>query len=114
MRDLPKAAVDHALHAGAGYADARAVVRRAQTVATRNRAPDTLADGETEGIGVRVLVGGAWGFACDPRLTAEGAEAAARRAVEFARASAAHRGDGLELAPVEPARGEYSTPPGED
>jgi TldD protein len=114
MRELPATAVDHALHAGARYADARAVVRRAQTVATRNREPDTLADGETEGIGVRVLVGGAWGFACDPRLSPEGAEAAARRAVEFARASAARGGGSLELAPVEPARGEYSTPPGED
>jgi len=114
MRELPQAAVDHALHAGARYADARAVVRRSQMVATRNREPDTLADGETEGLGVRVLVGGAWGFACDPRLSPAGAEAAARRAVEFARASAARGGGSLELAPVDAAHGEYATPPGTD
>src|SRR6187401_2544876 len=107
MRDLPKAAVDHALHAGAGYADARAVVRRAQTIATRNRAPDTLAYGETEGIGVRVLVGGAWGFACDRRLDQGGAEAAASKAVAFAQA--APGGHSRELAPLEPARGEFRT-----
>jgi TldD protein len=114
MRELPETAVDHALHAGARYADARAVVRRSQVVATRNREPDTLADGETEGIGVRVLVGGAWGFACDPRLSAEGAEASARRAVEFARASARRAREDLELAPVAPAQGEYATPAGDD
>ena len=39
-----------------------------QTVATRNQRVDRLDDVESEGIGVRVLVGGAWGFACDNRL----------------------------------------------
>ncbi|MFY9578259.1 MAG: DNA gyrase modulator, partial [Gaiellaceae bacterium] len=73
MRDLCATAVDMALGAGAEYADARAVVRRNQFVTTKNGRVEQLADAESEGIGVRVLVDGAWGFACDRRLSTEGA-----------------------------------------
>ncbi len=63
VRDLCALAVDAALGAGASYADARAVVRRSQRVATKNGRVETVNDVESEGIGVRVLVGGAWGSA---------------------------------------------------
>src|SRR5689334_12089605 len=105
MRELCEQAVGAALGVGASYADARVVVRRAQVVGTRNGRVERLDDAETEGIGVRVLVGGAWGFACDRRLDSAGAEAAAARAVEFAKA--APGGHSRELAPLEPARGEF-------
>src|SRR5690242_17540871 len=86
MKDVCAAAVDRALGAGASYADARAIVRRAQAVGTRDSRVVTLNDVETQGIGVRVLVAGAWGFACDRRLDAAGAADAAARACEFAAA----------------------------
>ena len=70
----------------------RAVTRRAQHVATKNGEVESVTDGETEGVGVRVLADGAWGFACDRRLTEQGAWSAAERAVAFARASAAGPG----------------------
>ena len=108
MRDLCRAAVDAALGAGAGYADARAVLRRNQTVATKNGRVEALSDSESEGIGVRVLVGGAWGFACDRRLTCEGARDAALRACTFARAAAGRHS--RTLAPVEARSGSYRTP----
>src|SRR2546421_834135 len=107
MRELCDEAVAAALAAGASYADARVVVRRNQTVATRNQRVDRLDDTETEGLGVRVLVGGAWGFACDRRLSADGAQAAAGKACAFAKA--APGGHSRELAPLEPAQGEYRT-----
>jgi TldD protein len=100
-----------ALGSGAAYADARAVTRRVQHVATKNGEVESVSDAETEGIGVRVLVDGAWGFACDRRLSAEGAREAAARAVSFARASAGREARRrVELAPVEAATGEYETP----
>ena len=111
MRQLCALAIERAVDAGAAYADTRAVTRRSQSVATRNGEVDSVSDGETEGIGVRVLVDGAWGFACDRRLTPEGGRAAAERAVEFARASAPYgKARKLVLAPVPPASGEYTTP----
>src|SRR5205807_173524 len=85
MREVCAAAVDAATAAGAEYADARVVVKRNQLVATKNGRVERLTDSESEGVGVRVLVGGAWGFACDRRLTAEGARDAALRACGCAR-----------------------------
>ena len=108
MRDACAAAVDAAIGAGSAYADARAVVRRTQSVGTKNGRVETLTDAETEGIGVRVLVGGAWGFACDRRLSPEGGRDAALRACAFA---AAAGGNGRRaLAPLEARSGSYRTP----
>jgi TldD protein len=110
VRELCGQAIDVATGSGAGYADARAVTRRAQHVATKNGEVESVSDGETEGIGVRVLVDGAWGFACDRRLSAEGAREAAERAVAFARASASRAGRRrVELAPAPAETGEYRT-----
>jgi TldD protein len=115
MLEVCRQAVDAAAAAGAGYADARALTRRSQAVSTKNRELDSVSDGESEGIGVRVLVDGAWGFACDRRLGPEGARAAAARAVAFARASAARRGRrAVELAPAAPEQGDYRTQTGRD
>ena len=108
MRDLCQEAVDAAVGAGASYADARAIVRRAQMISTKNRAVDAVDDVESEGIGVRVLVDGAWGFACDRRLDADGARSAAERAAAFARSAPGSHA--RELAPVEPAQDSYRTP----
>ncbi len=112
MRDLCAAAVDAATGAGATYADARAVVRRAQLVTTKNGRVDQLNDAESEGVGVRVLVGGAWGFACDRRLTDDGAREAAARACAFALAAGSR--NGRALAPIEARSGTYRTPADRD
>ena len=66
-----------------------------------------MTDAESEGIGVRVLVKGAWGFACDRRLTDEGAQNAATRACTFARAAAGRHSRAL--APVEPRHGRHES-----
>ena len=109
MREACAAAVDAAVGAGADYADARAVVRRSQSVATKNGRVETLTDAETEGIGVRVLAGGAWGFASDRRLSPEGARDAALRAHGFAAAAGSAAQRTLVLSPVEARSGSYRT-----
>ncbi|MGE5273458.1 MAG: TldD/PmbA family protein [Verrucomicrobiota bacterium] len=105
MRDACAQAVDAALGAGATYADARAIVRRAQAVSTRDGRVVTLNDVESEGIGVRVLVAGSWGFASDRRLGVAGGRDAALRASAFA-AAAGRNGDRA-LAPIEARSGTY-------
>ena len=107
MQALCEAAVDAALGAGASYADARAVSLRRQLVVTKNRNVDDVSDAESEGIGVRVLVDGAWGFAADRRLDEAGAREAALRACAFAKA--APGGHERSLVSVEAQRGEYRT-----
>jgi TldD protein len=108
MRQVCEAAVDAAIGAGASYADARVVSRRAQLVATKNGQVEEISDLDSEGVGVRVLVGGVWGFACDRRATDEGARDAALRATAFARA--APGGHRRSLAPVDAHSGVYRTP----
>src|SRR5712691_184655 len=108
MRDLCAAAVDAATSAGAEYADARVVFKRNQLVGTKNGRIDQLSDSESEGIGVRVLVRGAWGFACDRRVTTDGARDAALRACAFARAAAGRHS--RRLAPIEAVTGTHRTP----
>jgi TldD protein len=106
VHDLCASAVDAARSDGAAYADARAVLRRAQSVLATNDRVDAVNDVESEGIGVRVLVDGAWGFACDRRLDEQGARAAAQRASAFARAAGGRHVNGL--APVDARSGSYS------
>jgi TldD protein len=107
VRELCEAAVEAALGAGATYADARAVVRRSQHVSTKNGKVESVVDVVSEGIGVRVLAGGAWGFACDRRLAREGALEAAARAVSFA--EAAPGAGARSLAPAARADARYRT-----
>jgi TldD protein len=107
VRDFCAAAVAAATAAGAEYADARVVLKRDQLVATKNGRVDRMADAESEGIGVRVLVNGAWGFACDRRLSDEGAREAATRACTFARAAAGKHSRAL--APLEAGQGRHES-----
>ncbi len=108
MRALAEAAVDAALGAGASYADARAVTLRRQQVVTKNLQVDDVSDSESEGIGVRVLVDGAWGFAGEGRLDETAARDAALRATAFARAAPGRHA--TSLAPLDPQSGDYRTP----
>ena len=106
MKAYCELAVEAALAAGASYADARAVLTRRQHVVTKNGQVDDLSDSESEGIGVRVLVDGAWGFAGDRRLDEAGASEAAARAAAFARAAPSN---GRRLAPVDSLQARYET-----
>jgi TldD protein len=110
MWDVAERALDEAVAAGASYADCRLVVRTVQTVEVKNGRVAQVALHDDEGVGVRVIVDGGWGFAGVDRVDARGAEDAVRRAVRIARASARLRTAPVRLTPVAPARGEYRTP----
>ena len=101
FRELAMIALDAARSAGASYADVRINRNRSQFVGTRERQITGLADSETFGFGVRVLTGGAWGFAASHDLNREEMARVARQAVAQARANATARPDPVELAPVE-------------
>jgi TldD protein len=97
---------------GGAYADARFVRQRSEYAATRNGEVDDLSHDEDEGIGVRVRVGGAWGFAATRDSSKKGAEAALARALAIARAQPS--ADPAPLAPEPPARGRHSGGEGTD
>lgn len=106
-----QAAVEAALALGAGYADARVNRLKREELVLKNGRLDRAEAPEDDGLGVRVLVDGAWGFAAAPGAGRGAARALAQRAVAAARALGTARGAPVSLVPGA-ARGaaEYATP----
>jgi TldD protein len=92
----------------ADYADARHVRSLRERIAVRDGAVHQLDSHEDEGIGVRVRVGGAWGFAAVRGNDRRDAERALEQALAVAEAQPRSRG--AELAPERAAEGSWESP----
>ena len=111
IRALVQQAVDAATAAGAGYADARISQNRVRTLSTRERRVQGIADSETMGCGVRVLVDGTWGFAATRELTGDAVARCARQAVAQAKANRRTQVAPVRLAPAAPTKdGSWRSP----
>ena len=110
MKDVANWALNVATLRGATYADARIADDRSRALATKNGKIGSASDSESQGIGVRVIADGAWGFAASDDMNREGVEAAAARAVEIAQASAKVKQRDVQLAPEEPHIAEWTSP----
>lgn len=110
MTDLVLLAIDTAKQRGASYADARLVRYRRQTIACEDQRVSQLADTEDWGIGVRVIAGGAWGFAGTSVLTPDEVQRVATEAVAIAKASATARSKPVQLAPEPVHRISFQSP----
>jgi TldD protein len=110
MLHVAKEAVEAARAAGAHYADARFVHEDSESITVRNQEMEGIDRATSEGVGVRVLVDGYWGFAATARP--EGAEIArtAALAVEIARAAARLPREPVKLTDVEPVTGTWASP----
>ncbi|MGE3887257.1 MAG: TldD/PmbA family protein [Vicinamibacterales bacterium] len=73
---------------GASYADIRVNRYRRESIATRERQVQNVSRSTSYGLGLRVLVDGAWGFAATHRVEPAAAREAADQAVAIARANA--------------------------
>jgi TldD protein len=98
MWDLATNALDTAKARGATYADVRVMHLRQRDLTTKNGEVGTLAESESIGLGIRVLAGGAWGFASTDVLTRHGVAACAAQAVTIAKASALAKREEVVLA----------------
>jgi TldD protein len=114
LRDIAERALDTAVAGHAVYADCRVVQRTVQTIVVKNGAVVGIGTSEDEGLGVRVLVDGAWGFAGSDRLDGPTVDATAERALRIARASARVQGSPVRLSPLQPVVAEYATPVEQD
>ncbi|MDR3710512.1 MAG: TldD/PmbA family protein [Capsulimonadaceae bacterium] len=107
---VASAAIDAASAAGATYADIRISRRLSQFVHAREQTPLSATDRRTHGLGVRVLAGGAWGFAASTSVTPEEGALCARRAVEIAKANSRLIETPVTLAPSTPVQAVWATP----
>lgn len=104
---LADAALNAATGAGASYCDVRIGRYLRQFVITRDAHVENVVNTESTGAGVRVIAGGAWGFAATNDLSPDGVAAAARQAAAIAKANAKFQGEPVRLAPT-PGVGEVS------
>jgi len=114
MLDVAKQAVEAAKAAGADYADGRIVADTSESITVRNQEMEGIDRSDSEGIGIRVLVNGYWGFAATARLEPEEIDRTAKLAVSIAKAASRLPMEPIRLAEVEPQTGTWHSPMQED
>ena len=107
--ELASLAVEEALKLGADYADARLEAKWAEVVTVENLELKSYRSSHTKGIGIRVLVGGCWGFASTTILEGSEVRDIARRAFKIARALAGSARE-AKLAEVEAIERAFNSP----
>src|SRR5262249_4883168 len=81
-----------------------------RALSTKNGRIGSASDGESQGIGIRAIADGAWGFAASDNLSRTAVEETAARAVEIARASARVKRHNVRMAVENPVIAEWTTP----
>jgi len=99
-KTLADAGLNAATAAGASYCDVRVGRYLRQFVITRDDHIENVVNTESTGVGVRVLAGGAWGFAATNNLSSAGVAQAAQQAVAIAKANARSQTAPVQLAPA--------------
>jgi TldD protein len=85
---------------GADYADVRINRNRSESIMTREAQVQQVQRTQSFGFGVRVMVGGTWGFAASRSVTAGEVRRVTALAVEIAKANAAHQRRAITLVPA--------------
>jgi TldD protein len=110
MKDLALLALDTAKSMGASYADARFLTLRRQNLFTEDHRVDSINDESETGFGIRVICGGAWGFAGSSILTREEVMRVAAEACAIAASSASSLRNPVTWAPETPRQVSFLSP----
>jgi TldD protein len=103
-------AVDIAVQRGASYADIRILYTEREDILIRNGQIAEMDLSEDIGLGIRVLVDGAWGFASSAKVDRDEIKQVADLAVKIARASASLKNEDVRLAAEPIHRDTWITP----
>ena len=114
MLDTSRRAIEAAAAAGADYADARTVLRETESLTVKNQEMEGISRSLSRGVGIRVVVGGYWGFAATARDDEEEVARTAALAVQIARAAARLPRDPVKLSEAEPVVATWRTEVRED
>jgi len=110
MREFTARALDRARDLGASYADVRVMETQRESITVKNGKVEALSLGEEQGFGVRVLAGGAWGFASSSLVNNDELDKVVERAVRIAKASARVRPVPADIGPALRYEDKYRTP----
>jgi TldD protein len=102
------------MKAGADFADARAGIDESESITVRNQEMEGIDRATSSGVGIRVLVGGRWGFAATSRTDEEEVTRTAALATQIARAAQRLPGEPVQLSALEPVVASWQGPQVED
>ncbi len=97
---LADIAISRAKKLGVTYADIRINRYRNESIFTREERVQNVSRTQSFGLGVRVLLKGAWGFAASHIVTPESARRITGQAVEIARANSLYQRKPVKMAPT--------------
>ena len=103
LRDLLESAVQKGLEAGASFCEARFFEERSNSISVENGVAKALGSGIIRGVGVRVIVGGRWGFASTNVPTQRSIERALADAIGGSKSIAARGGEEAKIVDAKPA-----------
>jgi len=92
------------------YADVRIVRRQNEEIEVKNGKVEALIQDEDVGFGIRILIQGAWGFACSSKVTKKEMETVFGKALKIAKASSMAKGREIIFPHVPPVAARYQTP----
>jgi len=101
MKDILEAIRDRAKEKGLDFMDIRFVEKDSTSIQLQDGKADRVFYGRSAGIGIRVILNGAWGFATTDRITLENARECLALAVSMAEASR-ERGSTVNVTRVSP------------
>jgi TldD protein len=107
VEQLAQLALDVAASQGAQYADVRINAEKTEYLEVKQGKVGSITNAQTDGIGVRVIADGMWGFAASSQPTPEKVKQIAADAVRVAKASARVNTKRVELAPVKSFTGSW-------
>src|SRR5512139_2684105 len=110
MKDLIQNILDLAKLKRVEYADIRIVRRENEEIEVKNGKVEALVRDEDFGFGIRVLMQGAWGFACSSKVSKREMEAVFGKALKIAKASSKAKGKEILFPSVPPVVDQYQTP----
>ena len=110
MKDLLLRALDTAQRRRATYADARFVTTEVQSITVKNNVVEAVTSHTSQGVGLRVIANGGWGFASSARLAPSEMDALAANAVRIAQASSSVLREPVNIGEPLKVVDTYSTP----
>jgi TldD protein len=110
MKEFASWALDTAAKRGATYADVRVLDTRHRYLSTKNGQASQVRESQSQGLGIRVIVDGGWGFASTDAMTRADVDRTSALAVEIARASALTLKHPIQLVPEEKVVDHWAAP----
>jgi TldD protein len=108
-KDLINLALDTVNAAGATYGDVRLIREQHEWIKVKNQRVEVLKHHEDNGIGIRAIAQGCWGFAATAKLDKQSIERTAALAVKVAKASARLKAKDVVLSEADKVTDTYQT-----